>query len=146
MDSHRLRQFSRSAVLDLLRDFEAYCPSLARASQPRSRDGGRTQHQQEPTKRPATARPSEGSTSSSSDSDAGERTTGSPSSQQYGDAKLAAKTATSTHGSGRRIHLLPDHPVFQKPKTANPKQNQSPTNRLSRFTTLQRAGENCSAY
>ncbi|GBP61073.1 hypothetical protein EVAR_48572_1 [Eumeta japonica] len=73
MDSHRLRQFlAERGLLDLLRDFEAYCSSPASPEQanPDLEMEVELNTNKEPTKRPATARPSEGSTSSSSDSDA----------------------------------------------------------------------------
>ncbi|GBP95099.1 Nucleic-acid-binding protein from transposon X-element [Eumeta japonica] len=75
MDSHRLKEFlTERGLLDLLKDFEAYCSSPASPEQPNPDLEMEVElnTKKEPTKRPAAARPSEGSTSSTSDSDAGE--------------------------------------------------------------------------
>ncbi|GBP07918.1 Nucleic-acid-binding protein from transposon X-element [Eumeta japonica] len=71
MDSHRMKQFlAERGLLDLLRDFEAYCSSPASPEQPDPELEMEVEHipKKEPNKRSAAVRPSEGFTS---DSDAG---------------------------------------------------------------------------
>ncbi|GBP87116.1 hypothetical protein EVAR_59773_1 [Eumeta japonica] len=88
----------------------------------------------EPTKRPAAARPSGGSappipTPASDDSDLSEFTT------VRRKASRPKPQRPAPHGSGRRIHLLPDHPVLQSLKRPTQSETPLPANRLSRFTT-----------
>ncbi|GBP07991.1 hypothetical protein EVAR_91034_1 [Eumeta japonica] len=127
MDSHRLRQFlAERGLLDLLRDFEAYCSSPASPEQanPDLEMEVELNTNKEPTKRPATARPSEGSTSSSSDSDAGESDDSDLSEFTTVRRRKASRPKTATSylteaGDGSTYYRIT--PSSKKPKTANPK-------------------------
>ncbi|GBP00716.1 hypothetical protein EVAR_76956_1 [Eumeta japonica] len=148
MDSHRLKQFlAERGLLDLLKDFEAYCSSPASPEQPNPDLEMEVElnTNKEPIKRqlplarlralpppPPIPTPVRVTTRIS------------PSSQQYGAAKLRGQKPQRPTSRKRAT----DPPITGSPrppkslKRPTPKRNQPfPANRLSRFTTLQRAGE-----
>ncbi|GBP86875.1 hypothetical protein EVAR_83474_1 [Eumeta japonica] len=148
MDSHRLKQFlAERGLLDLLKDFEAYCSSPASPEQPNPDLEMEVElnTNKEPTKRPAAARPSEGSTSSSSDSDAGESDDSDLSEFTTVRRRKASRPKTATSylteaGDGSTYYRIT--PSSKKPKTANPKTKPTiPGKSTKSIYDAQRAGK-----
>ncbi|GBP36379.1 hypothetical protein EVAR_87958_1 [Eumeta japonica] len=134
MDDNRLKQFLKErGLLDLLRDFETYCSSPASPVQPDPDLEMEVENltKKEPNKRPAAARPSEGSTSDSDtsgsdDSDHSDLTDSTEFTtvrRRKASRPKTAKSYLTQAGDGSSYYRIT--PSSKKPKKANSKSKPS---------------------